>query len=60
MKQVIKSDPERVQINVILEGDEAKRFRHYMERQKLKTKAPAAYRLMIERLEQVEAEAAAA
>lgn len=59
MKQGIKSEPDRVQINVILEGEEAGRFIQYMERQKLKSKAPAAYRLMIERLEQVEAAEAA-
>lgn len=60
MNDDIKSAPETIQINVVLEGEEAARFRRYKENQKLKANAAAGYKLMFERLDQVEAEATAA
>jgi len=51
---------ETMQINVQLEGEDAARFRRYKDAQKLKANATAAYKLLIERLDQVEAAEAAA
>jgi len=60
MKQDINYQPEKLQIALVLEGEDAERFRRYKNNQKLKANAAAGYKLMFERLEQVEAEAAAA
>lgn len=52
---------DELQINVKLAGEDAARFRRYKENQKLKPTATAAYKLIFERLEQIEnAEKAAA
>jgi hypothetical protein len=60
MKEDIKLGPQTVQINILLDGDDAARFLRYKEKQKLKPHAAAGYKLLMERLEQVEKEAAAA
>jgi hypothetical protein len=51
------ADQEEIQVNVKLSGEDAARFRRYKENQKLKPTAAAAYKLIFERLEQVEADA---
>lgn len=43
-----------IQINVKLIGSDAVRFNRYKENQKLKASAAAAFKLMFERLDQVE------
>jgi len=61
MKNEARSEPEKLQIALVLEGEDAARFRRYKETQKLKANAAAGYKLMFERLDQVErADAAAA
>lgn len=47
--------PESLQVNVRLTGKDVERFRRYQESQKLKTVAAATYKLIFERLDQVEA-----
>jgi hypothetical protein len=50
---------ERLQINVSLTGEDAARFARYQTAQKLRQKGTAAYKLIVERLDQIEQEAAA-
>jgi hypothetical protein len=56
MKQVLKSGLQALQINILLDGEDAARFLRYKEAQKIKAHAAAAYKLLAERLEQVEQE----
>jgi hypothetical protein len=51
---------ERVQVNVELSGELAELFTRYQEREALKSKATAAYKLIVERLRQVESSEIAA
>jgi hypothetical protein len=46
-----------LQVNVRLVGKDAERFLRYKEREKLLSDAQASYKLMIERLDQIEAAA---
>lgn len=48
-------DTDRVQINVLLEGEDAAKFLRFQKESKLRQKAAAGYRLITERLEQLEA-----
>jgi hypothetical protein len=48
----------RIQINVSLSGEDAKRFERYQNSQKFRQKGPAAYKLMFERLDQIDEKAA--
>lgn len=42
-----------VRFEVTLYGDEAKQFLHYQQKEKLRTKAQAAYKLITESLEKI-------
>jgi hypothetical protein len=57
--QAVRTDEDRIQVNVVLAGNDAARFRRYQEEQKLRQKGTAGYKLIVERLEQIDAEAGA-
>jgi len=44
----------RIQINVLLEGEDATRFQQFQAANKLRQKGAAGYRLIVERLEQLQ------
>lgn len=48
-----------LQVNVRLTGKDAERFLRYKEKEKLQTAAQASYKLILERLDQIEGAAAA-
>jgi uncharacterized beta-barrel protein YwiB (DUF1934 family) len=49
--------PKDLQVNVRLTGKDAERFLRYKEAQRLKTVAATTYKLIFERLDQIEAAA---
>jgi len=51
---VTKRKPAKRKIGIELEGEELERFEKYKERVSIKRDAPAGYKLLIERLRQVE------
>ncbi len=53
-KQTPNSDENRIQVNVILEGEDAAKFLRFREENRLRMNAPAGYRLIMERLDQLQ------